>query len=206
MALTSSPFIAGSPRVAVIRLYGWKYELFGPAGFSPMRSNRDRMKSAAARFSSVSVSRPRIESPARKNRSARRSSWRIDSFCGARCCAATWTAAATQIATRKCLFMPVIMHPTTIERRVRREKSLNHEGHERHESTKNEATARPAEPAVARREAGSRDTNPVVWPVCVFGSASCRAPLRGGGRWISACSAVSAFSVFFVVFVFSRAS
>src|SRR5580765_8882030 len=50
-----------------------------------MRSKRERMKSAAVRFSSVSVSRPRNESPARKKRSARRSSCRIDSFCGARC-------------------------------------------------------------------------------------------------------------------------
>src|SRR5262252_8523375 len=36
------------------------------------------MKSAVARFSSVSVSLPRIESPAMKNRSARRSDWRIE--------------------------------------------------------------------------------------------------------------------------------
>src|SRR5262245_11504307 len=81
-------FDAGAPAsVAVIRLYGWKYDPFGPAGFRPMRSKRERMKSAVARFSSVSVSRPRIESPATKKRSARRSSWRIDSFCGARGCA-----------------------------------------------------------------------------------------------------------------------
>src|SRR5438094_1722774 len=82
-----------SPSVAVIRLYPWKYELFGAAGFRPMRSNRERMKSAAAPFSSVSVNRPRSESPARKKRSARRSSCRIESFCGASVAAAT--AAAT---------------------------------------------------------------------------------------------------------------
>src|SRR3954468_14509068 len=77
-----------------------------------MRSNRERMKSAAARFSSVSVSRPRSESPARKKRSARRSSCRMESFCGARCCAASETPAATHAATRSDGFMPVIMHRT----------------------------------------------------------------------------------------------
>src|SRR3954464_13273571 len=76
-----------------------------------MRSNRERMKSAAARFSSVSVSRPRSESPARKNRSARRSSCRMESFCGARCCAASDTAAATQAATTSDCFMRGIMYP-----------------------------------------------------------------------------------------------
>src|SRR5579864_6421534 len=92
-------FSAGAPRLAVIRLYGWKYEPAGPAPFSPMRSNRERMKSPAARFSSVSVSRPRSESPARKNKSARISFWRIDSFWGARCCASAGTMSSTTNAT-----------------------------------------------------------------------------------------------------------
>src|SRR5687768_5637652 len=66
------------------------------------------MKSIVMRFSLVSVRRPRIASPARKKRSARRSACVIDSIIGARCCAITLTenkTTATASARRMTLLL-----------------------------------------------------------------------------------------------------
>ena len=69
--------------VAVARWKGWKYDPSAPIGFSPIRWNREAMNCEARSFSGVAVNRPRKPSPARKNRSAFRSCWRIESFRGA---------------------------------------------------------------------------------------------------------------------------
>src|SRR5262249_19207220 len=81
--------VFAAPSDAVIRLYGWKYEPFGPAGVRPSRSKRDAMNSAATALVTVSVKRPCIASEARNVRSARSSSFLIDSIFGAPCCACT---------------------------------------------------------------------------------------------------------------------
>ena len=67
---------------------------------------------------------------------------------------------------------------------------LNHGGHRGTELTK--ATVRPAEPAVTRPE-GTANASPLPVRRLAFVVSSGRAPLRGGGRRASACSAVSAF-------------
>src|SRR3989442_9512540 len=117
-----------------------------------MRSKRDLMKSPAARFSSVSVSRPRSESPARKNRSARRSDCRMESFCGARVCASRAAASAITIDTSiSFLGMAGVIstdgHPP--QTKQKNQKPQNKKGqHKRHKET--QKTRKNTQAATAR--------------------------------------------------------